>query len=185
LIIVAAPYSILTSIALIRLRPYWIKVTAFILLGGWLFWAGTVFLLLRQERYIWCAWNDLVAQAIQAEPATPEAARLYAFEDLVAYHLWFALEEAGSERFKVAVIKGTPGLREDPAYFLPRRFDDIKTGDISALNGDHFWIAFRDISWDEDRPPLKTLKDRGYRVNKVLETTAQGQRAFLVHLLRR
>jgi 4-amino-4-deoxy-L-arabinose transferase-like glycosyltransferase len=186
LIIVAAPYAILSSIALERLRPYWVKITVFLLLGCWLFLAGAVFLLLREERYIWCAWDDLARQAVQAEPAAPgKTVKLYAFEDLVAYHLWFSLEEAGSERFKVAVIKGIPDLREDPAYFLPRSFDRIATLDPSALSEDDIWIAFRDTDWNEDRQPLKTLEDKGYRVNKVVEATAQGQRAFLVHLSRR
>jgi Dolichyl-phosphate-mannose-protein mannosyltransferase len=184
LIIVAAPYSMLTAIALIRLRPYWIKVTIFLLFGCWLLLAGAVLLLMRQERYIWCAWNDLARQAVKSEPVEASTIKLYAFEDLVAYHLWFSLEEAGSERFKVAVIKGIPGLHEDPAYFLPRSFDEVTTGDISTLNEDDIWIAFRDTAWNEDRPPLKTLKERGYQVKNLAEAMAQGQRAFLVHLVR-
>jgi hypothetical protein len=140
---------------------------------------------MREERYIWCAWGDMARRAIEVEPATNGAIKIYAFEDLVAYHLWFALEDAGSERFKVAVIKGIPGLSEDPAYFLPRRFDRIAVGDINTLTEDSLWIAFRDTAWNENRPPLKTLQDRGYQVNNVVETAAQGQRAFLVHLSRR
>ena len=185
LIIVAAPYSMLAAIALERLRPYWIKVSILLLLGCWLFLAGSISLLMREERYIWCAWEDLAQRAIQVEPTTNEAIKIYAFEDLVAYHLWFALEDAGSERLQVAVIKGIPGLTEDPAYFLPRRFDRIASGDISIVNEDSLWIAFRDTAWNENRPPLKTLQDRGYQVKDVVETSAQGQRAFLVNLSRR
>jgi hypothetical protein len=185
LIAVSAPYSILTAIALMRLRPYWIKATVFLLFGCWLFLSGFVLLLVREEHYIWCAWNDLARQATQAESATTEPVRIYAFEDLVAYHLWFALKGDESERFRVAVIKGIPGLAEDPAYFLPRRFDRIATGDISALDGESVWIAFRDTGWNEDRPPLKTIEERGYQVKNIFEAMAQGQRAFLVHLQRK
>jgi hypothetical protein len=185
LIIVAAPYSILAAVALERLRPYWMKVSVFLLLGCWFFLAGSISLLMREERYIWCAWGEMAQRAIQAEPTTNGAIRIYAFEDLVAYHLWFALEDAGGERFKVAVIKGIPGLAEDPAYFLPRRFDKITAGDVNTLTEDRLWIAFRDTDWNENRPPLKTLQDRGYQVKNVVESTAQGQQAFLVHLSRR
>jgi hypothetical protein len=112
------------------------------------------------------------------------AAEVYAFEDLVAYHLWFAL---GGERgrFRVSVVKGVPGLAEDPAYFLPREFKEVEVKDPDALTGERFWVAFRDTTWDEGREPLKLLKARGYRAEKIFETNAQGQRAFLALVSRR
>jgi len=54
--------------------------------------------------------------------------------------------------------------------------------DLSALNDKHFWIAFRDTDFHEQRPPLKILKDRGYEVREVLQVEAAGQRAFVVEL---
>jgi hypothetical protein len=107
--------------------------------------------------------------------------KVFAFEDLVAYHLWFALDGARQNRFQVVVVKNLPGVAEDPAFFLPRRFDGVaKAAGADALGGERFFAAFRDLSWDESHEPLKTILERGYRAERVYETEAQGQRAFLV-----
>jgi hypothetical protein len=151
--------------------------------------AGALTLALREGAYIWCAWEGLAASAARDEAAHASDAGasvaptgVYAFEDLVAYHLWFALgSEGGARRFKVVALKGMPGVLEDPAYFLPRRFDGVtKASGADAIGGERFWVAFRDARWDESRPPLKILLERGYRAEKIYETSAQGQRAFLV-----
>ena len=81
---------------------------------------------------------------------------------------------------KVVVLKGVPGVAEDPAYFLPRRFDGVASGRPDSIGGARFWAAFRGAEWDESRPPLSVLLGRGYRAGRVYETAAQGQRAFLV-----
>ena len=107
--------------------------------------------------------------------------KVFAFEDLVAYHLWFALDGARQNRFRVVVVKQLPGVAEDPAFFLPRRFDGVaKMSGADALEGERFFAAFRDLTWDESHEPLKTILERGYRAERVYETEAQGQRAFLV-----
>src|SRR5947209_20355595 len=85
-----------------------------------------------------------------------------------------------TKRARVVVLKGVPGTTEDPAYFLPRRFDGVTRAGADSINEGRFWAAFRDAAWDESRPPLKTMLDRGYRAERVYETQAQGQRAFLV-----
>jgi len=112
------------------------------------------------------------------------AVHVYAFEDLIAYHLWQALDATGPSRFKVSVIKGAPGMIEDPAYFLPREFSDIAVLNESLPQGDSFWIAFRATQWDETRAPLNFFLNRGYRAGPVLRTRAQGQEAFLLLLHR-
>lgn len=182
LIIVAVPYLLLAAISLYRLRHEWLRITLLILLGCWLFLAGTGLLLRRGDSYIWCAWSQLSRQVIQRQQSQADVITVYAFEELVAYHLWFALEESDGGKFKVGLMKGVPGVREDPAYFLPRAFADITVQDLSALSERQFWIAFRDTYFNEQGPPLKTLKDRGYEVRKVLQVEAAGQRAFLVEL---
>ena len=181
LIILAVPYSLLAAIALNRLNPFWVKTTVIIVLTCWLFLAGTLFLLKRETTFIWCAWEQLAIRVAQ-QPLSNEPVKIYAFEDLVAYHLWFALEGQESRQFQIGVIKQVPGLQEDPAYFLPRGFADITTLDLSQFNEKESWIAFRDFSWDQKRPPLKTFAEQGYKVGTVLEISAGGQRAFLVRL---
>lgn len=183
LIIMAVPYLLLAAIALYRLRPQWLRITLWLLLGCWLFLAGTSTLMRRGDTYIWCTWDQLSRQMIQRQHTPAEVVKVYACEDLIAYHLWFALEESGGGKFEVGLIKGVPGIQEDPAYFLPRAFTDIRLQDVSALT-ETVWIAFRDTDFSEQHPPLKTLKDRGYEVREVLQVDAAGQRAFLVKLER-
>jgi hypothetical protein len=169
-----------------------------VLLCCWLAAAGALFLLRRDAAYVWCAWEGLASAAARdeardsglagrgtdagggasAEGVEAGAENVYAFEDLVAYHLWFALERGG--RFRVVSVKGAPGVAEDPAYFIPRGFDGVAVANTDALRGERFWAAFRDTNWDESRPPLKLILERGYRAERVYESGAQGQRAFLV-----
>ncbi len=183
LIVVAAPYALLCGAALARTRPAWLRASALMLLACWLLSVGALTLLRREGAYVWCAWGDLAASAARDEANAAEAGpvNVYAFEDLVAYHLWFALsDEAGARRFRVVSLKGAPGVSEDPAYFLPRDFRDVRAAPADALEGARFWAAFRDTTWDDSRPPLNFITSRGYRASRVYETTAQGQRAFLV-----
>ncbi|MBA3512942.1 MAG: glycosyltransferase family 39 protein [Pyrinomonadaceae bacterium] len=182
LIIVTVPYLLLAAVALNRLRPQWLRIFVLITLSCWLFLAGTGLLLRRGDTYIWCAWGQLSQQIIQRQLVPAKIINVYTFEELVAYHLWFASEESAGGKLKVGLIKGVPGLQEDPAYFLPRAFSDIRALELSALNERHFWIAFRDTKFSEHGPPLRTLKDRGYEILEVLEVEAGGQRAFLVEL---
>jgi uncharacterized membrane protein len=182
LIIVAVPYLLLAALALDGLRPQWVRITLVLLLGCWLFLAGTGTLLRRGDTYIWCAWDRLGQQIVQRQQSPAEVVKIFAFEELVAYHLWFALGESGSGKVEVGLIKGVPGLQADPAYFLPRAFSDITVQDLSSLSDKHMWIAFRDTAFHEQGPPLKTFKERGYEVQEVLQVEASGQRAFLVEL---
>jgi 4-amino-4-deoxy-L-arabinose transferase-like glycosyltransferase len=198
LIVVAAPYLMLAGVALGRLRPFWLRIVVLVVLGSWFALVGAATLMRREPAYIWCAWETLAASASKVETGTAGAAtdadrwtndsaaadvepvNVYAFEDLVAYHLWFAFAAHGHGSFHVSVVKGVRGLAEDPAYFLPRRFGDITVADAEAFTRERFWVAFRAPAWDERRPPLNTIIERGYRPAQVFETGAQGQRAFLV-----
>lgn len=209
LIVAAAPYLLLAGVALVSLRPLWLRAFALILVCCWLLAVGALTLTRSEGEYVWCAWENLVRSALRDEGAAGEArtgegdetqtdvgvappqpasgvttarqpVNLYAFEDLVAYHLWFALDTSRETGMKVVVLKGMPGTSEDPAYFLPRRFDGVASERADALGGERFWVAFRDADWDESRPPLSALLGRGYRAARIYETAAQGQRAFLV-----
>ena len=67
LMICAGPYCILTAIALKRLRPYWVRVTVFLLLACWSLLAGTFQLLRPPAEFIWCAWEPLARELTQVE----------------------------------------------------------------------------------------------------------------------
>jgi hypothetical protein len=199
LVVAYAPYALLAGLALERLRPQWLRGAALTLLCGWLAAAAALALVRRDAAPVWCAWEGLAASAardgardsavagvVAVGGGDSHAADVYAFEDLVAYHLWFALERGETAgRFRVVSIEGAPGVAEDPAYFLPRGFDGVAVAGTDALRGERFWVAFRDTDWDESRQPLKLIAERGYRAERVYETAAQGQRAFLVLFARR
>ena len=197
MIFIAAPYAMLAGVALAALRPFLLKAALLVLLCCWFLRAGALTLVRSERTYIWCAWEGLAASAARDESASAKGdavahdapTGVYAFEDLVAYHLWFALDgkggKGGGQAFKVVVLKGVPGVAEDPAYFLPRRFDGVGVASgTDSIGGERFWAAFRAARWDESRSPLKLLLERGYRAEKIYETSAQGQRAFLVLFVR-
>ncbi|HWW77334.1 MAG TPA: glycosyltransferase family 39 protein [Pyrinomonadaceae bacterium] len=198
LIVAAGPYALLAGLALGRLRPFWWKAGALMLVCCWFALVGLLTLARRPPAYVWCAWENLATSAASEESRAgganaahadaASAARptdLYAFEDLVAYHLWFALERGGAAgRFRVVKVKDAPGVVEDAAYFLPRDFDGVARARPEEIQGERFWAAFRDTAWDESRQPLKLITERGYRAERVYESAAQGQRAFLVLFVR-
>jgi hypothetical protein len=187
LVVAAAPYLVLAAAALARVRPAWMRATLLVLMSCWMSWGAYDAWARGDGRYIWCGWEGLAAEMRRMEPADSRGVPVYAFEDLVAYHLWFDLSSARDERFDVRVIKGAPGLAEDPAYFLPRAFGGVTVvqfADASAFEGERLWVAFRDVRWDESRPPLKLLRERGYRFGELREFRAQGQRAFVAEVRR-
>ena len=183
LIISAVPFFILAGIAIANLKPHWIKLTVMIGLASLMVLAGAVYLLKPAPKLSWCEWNDLARQIPAPTPDEPTQV-IYTFEDLVAYHVWFAPTQTQTPTFKVKVVKGVPGVLDDPAFFLPRRFSEIETLPASGIDGQHIWIAFRARRWDENRPPMSHLKTLGYQTQNVLSSVALGEQVFLVELSR-
>lgn len=181
LVVASAPYMLLAGASLARLRPFWLKTTVLMLVGAWFLTAGAASFTRREPNYVWCAWGELAGPTFRAEAREGGATRIYAFEELAAYHLWFALSgrESG-EGFEVAVVKDVPGIVEDAAYFLPRRFDGVETARADALTGERFWVALRADRLEETRPPLSLLRARGYRMLAVHEAKADAQSGYLV-----
>lgn len=185
LIIVVVPCAMIAAIAIIRLQPYWARVAIVLIVGCW-FSATAVYVMIRPTpHFIWCAWGPLAEQVVAAEPSTSRPTSLYAFEDLVAYHLWFALKNDQRGNYKVSVIKNLPGTTEDNAYFLPRDFDEIEVRGPVIPNGSEIWIAFRGPRVDEQQPPLKQFVTAGYQISQILTEKAQNQNAFMIKLERK
>lgn len=186
LIIAAAPYAVLAALALMTLRPFWVKTTILLILCCWIFLTGAYALARRAPIFIWCSWEQLARQMMAVEADSRDAVRVYTYEDLIAYHLWYALNANDKSRFKVTVIKGVAGMPDDPAYFLPRDFNDVAVQNNSPLEGREIWVAYRAANWDENQLPLNILENAGYVVDRVLTLKTQGQQqAFLVRLRRR
>jgi hypothetical protein len=190
LIVCAAPLAIISAVAILRLRANWIRIAISVMLGCWILFAAMIFVVRPAQQFTWCTWEGLVEgegwsshrslelPSTEGQPAAKPP--IYVFEDLVAYHIWFAGTQNGRQPNDVTVIKGVPGLYEDPAFFLPRRFDEIKVGDASQIKGDYIWVAFRAARWDESRPPVSLLQSMGYERKFSIGLSAQGEHSFLV-----
>lgn len=162
LIFVFVPFAILAAIALTKIK---IAPLVGIFIGLVLLLFGAAFLIQIKRPtpvYIWCAWENLATNLDKNKPA-----KIYVFEDLVAYDLWFALRDA-EKNFEIVKVNGIEGLVEDTAYFLPRGFDKVQTSNADGFTGDRFYLAFRDATFNEKHPPLKNLRDKGYKIGEPI-----------------
>ncbi|HMS40206.1 MAG TPA: hypothetical protein PKE69_08275 [Pyrinomonadaceae bacterium] len=173
LIIVFAPLTILITFFIETIE---IKTLKIALVSAIMVFIGIAFVLKivkPQPKFIWCAWENL-AQNLDKNQAN----KIYVFEDLSAYHFWFALRE--SDNFKVLTVKNIDGLKEDTAYFLPRGFDGVQSAKIEEITDNKFYIAFQAKDWQEKEPPLRNFAVKGYKINEPKIIEAQGIKAFLV-----
>ena len=158
LIVVFAPFCILAAIAIVKIGSRIARTAAITLVLlftglGLVTWALT-----PVQVYSWCKWEELGVHAAERSPGI-----IYVFEDIVAYHLWYGLENR-ARQMEVSKIKNMPGVSEDAAYFLPRGFDETKSVEFDDVKESRFWIAYRAESIDETRPPLNTFVDAGFKI---------------------
>jgi hypothetical protein len=159
LIIIVAPLMLLIAVVLTRFNEGKLRtaaITLIILFSGYAFYLQAT---RDTPTYVWCAWN-VVAQDLQSTRPESPPEKVYAFEDLSAYHLWFALRD--SERFQVSVVKGVEGMVEDRSYFLPRGFDSVSRAELKDISDPHIWLAFRTDKAGQEFPLFDSLKDLGY-----------------------
>ena len=181
LIIAFAPFAVLLAIAFSKIK-FWQLKTAALSAVFLLFAAAFLLQSTRQTPvYIWCAWENLANNLYESTLHREESTniRIYTFEDLVAYHFWFALRDS-DRGFQVVKVNNVEGLTEDKAYFLPRGFDGIQVTNEFGIGSDKFFIAFRDKDWNLQKPPLRNLIEKGYRIGEPQIFEAQGLKAFLV-----
>jgi hypothetical protein len=176
LIVVFAPASLLIALALSKIPVRAVRLAAVTLA---MLFIGYAFVLKAEEptaEYIWCAWGQLINKL---EPQTN--VHIYATEDAIAYHLWFAARNRESTR----VTKLETGAPEDTAYFLPRGFTDVDRIGFDGINEDDAWLAFRDNRVGGEPSLTSRLAQQGFIVDKELSVDSQNTRAFLVRLRRR
>lgn len=130
-------------------------------------------------RYIWCGWEVLASDLENSTRESTDRTQVYVFEDLTAYHFWFALRNS-PEKFQIDKMQGLENLAEDKAYFLPRGFDSVKRVDIREMQGEKFWIAFRTKEWDILKSPLYDMAARGYVIGEPTSFEAGKDKAYLV-----
>jgi hypothetical protein len=184
LIVVAAPYTILVATAMSELSRAWIRSACYAIAGSWFVLAALTWGFSPHPAYTWCAWEAMTREVLASPQHANTALHVYAFEELTAYHLWYALNSQGNNSSSVTVVKNAGGIQEDPAYFLPRRFNDIATIDVSQIAGSDIWIAYRATAFDETTPPLSRLKSLGYEVIENHSLSLQGQQSFMLRLRR-
>jgi uncharacterized membrane protein len=183
LIIAFAPFVILLAIAFSKIKFGQLR-TASLSLVFLLVVAAFIFQATRAEpKYIWCAWENLAKHLYESTLHGEDAVdiRLYTYEDLVAYHFWFALRDS-DRGFQIFKVNGVAGMPEDKAYFLPRGFDDIQTVSEDEVKGERFFVAFRGKTWNDSAPPLQNLKAQNYKIGEPQVFEAQGLKAFLVEI---
>jgi uncharacterized membrane protein len=181
LIIAFVPFVILLATVFSKIKLQKLKIASlsliFLLLGAAFLLQATR----NEPKYIWCAWknlaNFLYNFTLQGEDA--DNIYLYTYEDLTAYHFWFALRDS-DRGFKIFKVNGV--MPEDKAYFLPRGFGSIQTINEDEIKNDRFFIAFRDKEWNKSAPPLQKLISKGYTVGEPQVFEAQGLKAFLVEV---
>ncbi len=174
LIIVMAPAVLLVSIFCTEILH---KFSVAALTTVVLFSAYAFFLVSAapDRSYIWCSWEPMANDIKPFESATPRSLKLYASENLVAYHVWFATRNISN--VKVSVVRGGESFVEDQTYFLPRQFDDIRRTTVDEIIDPNIVIFFR------TEPPvlkgwlLTALAEKGYtpcpsRVNAIAPSTA-------------
>lgn len=175
LIFVFAPTAIVAAIYLTEIKIRGLKIALVSALAALSLIAFFVQLSRPQAPFIWCAWENLAANLDKTQKT-----KIYVFEDLAAYDLWFALRDAETN-FEIVKVNGTD-LPEDKAYFLPRGFEGVKTTDENGMTDDRFYVAFRDAKFNELHPPLKNLKAKGYKIGEPMTFETPGLKAFLVEV---
>lgn len=173
LIIIFVPALILAAKFLIEIRSSTVRKTLLSLVA--VLFAAALFLQIINppQKFIWCAYDNLAQNIDVNQPQ-----KVYAFEDLTAYHLWFALRD--KENAQVIKVNGLAGIEEDKSYFLPRGFDKVKQTDEKGIEGEKIWLVFKAKEWNETAPPLKNLIDKGYQFSQPQIVEAQGLKAILV-----
>lgn len=173
LIIVFSPVSILLAMMVTQMRPKILSHVAIGLVGLVICVAFIRAVTITPTEQIWCAWENLATRI----PSEGEQS-VYTFEDLTAYHAWFATRRRDDVR--IYKVNGVEGMNEDKAYFLPRGFDQVASTD--RFEGNRFWILFRDQRWDERHPPVSDLLVQGYVVKRKEEFRTSGGTGFLVEV---
>ena len=174
LIFIFAPVSILFAIFLTGIDVKAMRFGAFALVGVLIVAALARNIAYTPPNQIWCAWEGLAADL------TPDAPTVYTFEDLTAYHVWFAAGRRGE--IDVVKVNGVEGIIEDTAYFIPRGFGGIRKTDANGVTGDRFWLMYRDQKFDERHPPLVQLLANGYKIAQKREIRTDTGNGYLVEL---
>lgn len=149
LIIVTVPYAVLVAVAGCEI-PW--KKGRTVAVVGMLLWAiGAGILELKDEQKK-LRWDVLVDWITRESMFSGTKVVIYATERFVAMPLQFHSNRNGTKKVEVAV-----------------------QNDLGRVVGQEFWIAYRDITWNDERTPQRILLDRGYRIGGNFSVKTSGQ----------
>ena len=149
LIMVALPYYMLVAVAACRLKKTW---TRRVIVGAILGWALISGIAVQMEPARKISWDTLVERICRAEEQSATPTIVYATDAFVASPLEFYANDGGTERLDV---------RTNPH--------------LERLEGDHFWVAFRDTTWKEHELPEARLAAMGFRVGEAFSAGTRSQ----------
>ena len=134
----------------------------------------------EQPEQVWCAWEGVGNEIRDMEAESAQRPTIYAFENLAAYHLWFAGRKQGDQA--VSIVKGVPVRTNDNSYFLPRGFDSVKSVQIDAIRDPELWAAFRVFRIGEEFGIIEAFTSRGYFVCTSKQKAYGTNRVFWMKL---
>lgn len=172
LIIVFAPMAILISIVVTGIGSQVIRYVMAASLAVIFAVAGGIHARSPSGKFIWCAFEDAAIAVVDETEVD-----IYAFEDSTAYQIWHAVGKK-VRTFRVR----SAGVPEDPAFFLPRGFDDIQTINFDDISADRIWIAYRGAEFLTNDALIEGFRSKGYRVAASKVFAADGVNAVIVLL---
>ncbi len=178
LIVVAAPVQILLAIFVMHTRDARIRtaiVTLILLLSGYSFTSSAPG---EKTRYSWCEWEPLTIYALEHA-----SSNIYVLEDLVAYHVWRAVNADRRDGVTISKIENI-GVTEDKGYFLPRGFESVTRTAFEDFNEEEFWLLYRAETFDRRRPPISLFLERGYQITSEKMSETKTEDAILLHFER-
>lgn len=144
-------------------------------------------------QHSWCLVEDLSKEIA----ATGRPQKIYALDDLTAYHIWFATRN--SENTTVELLKNISGTREDAAYFLPRGFNEIQISDgfggLATENTEQGAFLFLRSSTltdhrrdradfvTSDSLPIQYLKSHGVAIRESNRITGATEDVYIFKLV--
>lgn len=174
LLIVFVPVNLLIAIFLTELRPRLLQ-NIFLVAVALLSAVAVIFQFRTSpQTFSWCRWQNVYLEFTGYRGPNE---KLYAFEDLAAYHLWFASRREGTAN--IVLVKDT-GVPEDTAYFLPRGFDEVSVIDQNGIRDKWISLAFRTRELDFTKPPLSTIGAHGFEVTETIPLPAQDTTVYLI-----
>ncbi|PYS92179.1 MAG: hypothetical protein DMF62_01115 [Acidobacteria bacterium] len=159
LIICAGPLALLMANIVLRVGSEALRISAVSMIVILSIWAFALQATRPQTLYLWCEW-DVIGNDFASNARDDQVSRVYTFESLVAYHIWFATRNASN--IEVNDVSGFGESPDKEVYFLPRGFDRIQRKTIQEIAGDKIWLVFRTQAVGEENVLLEALKQRGY-----------------------